>query len=710
MSARHWPNLSKLPAIEALNSEQAAEELKTWATVIGELDTAYHTADAPLVDDAAYDSYRQRNQAIEARFPALLRPDSPSRRVGAPVSDKFGKVQHILPMLSLDNAFNPSDVSVFIDRIRRFLGLSDSVPLALSAEPKIDGLSMSLRYENRRLVTAATRGDGTTGEDVTKNIRTIGHIPLVLPSDAPDLIEVRGEIYMSKADFDTLNTRQTDAGGERFANPRNAAAGSLRQLDSRITAQRPLKFWAYSWGVVTPNDAWSKLKTGNAVLNQFRAWGLPVNTRYPVAHTLEDLMDQYDHMELTRADLPYDIDGMVYKVDDLALRQRLGFVARSPRWAVAHKFPAAQAVTRINAIAIQVGRTGALTPVAELAPVNVGGVVVSRATLHNEDEIQRKDIRVGDKVIIQRAGDVIPQVVSAIEAERHENTIPFEFPSTCPVCGSQAVREPGEAVRRCRAGLACEAQAVECLRHLVSRNALDIDGLGEKQIQFLWEKQLVREPADLFTLAVRDQAPDNLRPLAKYDGWGNISVQKLFAAIESRREIEFDRVLYSLGIRHVGRTTAALLAKTYGNFTGFLSAMQAAQDCQSDARHELNSIDGVGPVMAAALVEFFNHPQSSKVIERFLQQVTVVDAVVMDTASDALSGMTIVFTGTLEQMTRNEAKARAEALGAKVASSVSAKTSFIVAGAGAGSKAKKAADLGIDVKTEQEWLEIAEVK
>lgn len=702
------PDLSTRPTVEALDVTAADAELAELAALIAAFDQAYHTDDAPLVSDAVYDALRQRNAAIEAKFPLSVRADSPSQRVGAVVSEKFSKITHAIPMLSLDNAFSEEDVTDFIDRIRRFLGLADGAPVAISAEPKIDGLSLSLRYEKGRLVHAATRGDGTVGEDVTTNVRTIPDVPQVLSgADVPRVLEVRGEVYMAKNDFVALNTRQEAEGKDPFANPRNAAAGSLRQLDSRITASRPLKFWAYAWGDVTADGIWPTLTTGAGVLQQFKSWGFPVNDRFSVMDTMGDLMASYTGIETDRADLPYDIDGVVYKVDDLALRERLGFVARSPRWAIAHKFPAEKAITQVNDILIQVGRTGALTPVAILEPVNVGGVLVSRATLHNEDEITRKDIRIGDTVVIQRAGDVIPQVVSVMTDKRTTDSHPFDFPRRCPECGSHAVREADEAVRRCEGGLICPAQAVERLRHFVSRNALDIDGLGEKQVAFLWGQERIKTPADLFTLAARDKTDFALKPLANFEGWGKQSVENLFAAIDAKRQIAFDRFLYGLGIRHVGRTTAALLARTYGSFDAFMAAMTAATNPESDAWQDLLAIDGVGPVMAAALVAFFDEPQNRALMTQLQALLTIEEAVQPDTQDQPLAGLTVVFTGTLEQMTRNEAKARAEALGAKVAGSVSAKTSFIVAGPGAGSKAKKAADLGVEIKSEDDWMQIA---
>lgn len=700
------PDLAELPDISRLDTTEAVQELEMWATLIKGLDTAYHSADNPVVSDAQYDAYRARNLAIEDAFPHLVRPDSPSRRVGAPVSEKFDKVTHVVPMLSLDNAFSPEDVAEFVARVRRFLGFSDDTPMPLIAEPKIDGLSLSLRYEQGRLVRAATRGDGAVGEDVTNNVRQIKAIPQILTRTCPDVLEVRGEVYMSKADFVALNARQTSLGKDTFANPRNAAAGSLRQLDSRITADRPLSFWAYAWGEVSTEADWIKTLSGSQILDMFQNWEFPVNDLSGVFDDAEGLMGHYAFIEQTRADLPYDIDGVVYKVDALSLRDRLGFVSRSPRWAIAHKFPAEKATSHIENITIQVGRTGALTPVAELAPVNVGGVLVSRATLHNEDEILRKDIRVGDTVVVQRAGDVIPQVVEVVMEKRPPDSILFSFPQACPICNSPAIREEGEAVRRCTGGLICSAQAVERLRHFVSRNALDIDGLGEKQVKFLWGQDMVKTPADIFTLAARDKM--RLNPLFNYDGWGKTSTENLFAAIEDRRESAFERVLYGLGIRHVGRTTAAVLARSYGSFTTFIDMMHLAADETSEAWADLNNIDGVGPVMAQAIVAFFNDSQNQVLVANLIEQMHITDAVQPDRTQLPLAGQTIVFTGTLEQMTRNEAKARAEALGAKVAGSVSAKTSFVVAGPGAGSKAKKAAELGVEVKSEADWMVLAE--
>ena len=692
-------DLTALP-VDELEEEEAKAELARLAAEIAEHDAHYYRQDAPVISDAEYDALRQRNAAIEARFPHLIREDSPSERIGAAPSDAFGKVRHAVPMLSLGNAFADEDVEEFVARIRRFLKLKEDDPLALTAEPKIDGLSISLRYEKGRFVRAATRGDGYEGEDVTANVRTIGDVPDRLGAkDVPDVFEVRGEIYMRHEDFAALNARQAEAGDKVFANPRNAAAGSLRQLDAEVTRARPLRFFAYAWGEVSALPA----DTQTGVVDALGAWGFPVNPEMVRCDSVSEMLDHYRGLEERRASLGYDIDGVVYKVDRLDYQERLGFVSRSPRWAIAHKFPAEKATTVLNAIEVQVGRTGALTPVAKLEPVTVGGVVVSNATLHNEDEIARKDIRVGDTVVVQRAGDVIPQIVSVDTSKRPKDSAPFEMPHTCPVCGSHAVREEGEAVRRCTGGLVCEAQAKERLKHFVSRNAFDIEGLGEKQIELFWEKGAVREPADIFTLEVRDGG--SLTPLKNWPGFGEVSARNLFDAIDARRTVPFDRFLFGLGIRHVGQTTARLLARTYGNFDTFRKAMVAAEPREGEAWEWLLSIDGIGETVAGALVDFFAEAHNEEALDRLLAEVQVEDMEAARTDTP-IAGKTVVFTGTLERMTREEAKARAEALGAKVSGSVSARTDYVVAGPGAGSKLKKANELGVKVLTEDEWLDL----
>ena len=688
-----------------LTEEQATKELLRLAQKISEHDKSYHQEDAPKISDAAYDALRHRNAAIEERFPKLVRADSPSFRVGSAPSDKFKKIEHAVSMLSLGNAFSDEDVFDFAGRIKRFLNLSSDAALTITAEPKIDGLSASIRYEKGKLVQAATRGDGRVGEDITANIRTIKDIPLILDTDdVPDIIEVRGEVYMSHADFSSLNERQVSQGKEPFANPRNAAAGSLRQLDSRITAVRPLRFFAYAWGEASELPA----DTQMGVVDAFGRWGIATNPLMARCESVEALLEIYRAIEAQRATLEYDIDGVVYKVDRLDLQSRLGFVARSPRWAIAHKFPAEQATTILEGIDIQVGRTGALTPVARLHPVTVGGVVVSNATLHNQDELERKDVRIGDTVVVQRAGDVIPQVVEVVLDKRRPDSKPFVFPTTCPECGSHAVREINEktgkedVVRRCTGGLICPAQLVERLKHFVSRNALDIEGLGAKQVEAFFEGGLIKAPADIFTLQARDS--ESFKKLKDRDGWGATSVEKLFSAIETRKTVSFDRLLFGLGIRHIGETTARTLARTYHDLDGFLFAMDAMSDASSEAYHDLVAIDGIGAAVADALVDFFQEQHNRDALSA-LQAAGVSPSPLeeQDTGSP-VAGKTVVFTGALERMTRSEAKARAEGLGAKVSGSVSKKTDLLVAGPGAGSKLKKAEELGIETLTEDEWL------
>ena len=693
--------------VAKLTEKQAAFELERLAQEIALHDEAYYQNDAPSISDAEYDKLRKRNADIEERFPELVRPDSPSGRVGAAPLDKFAKVKHQRPMLSLDNAFDDNDVSEFIQRIRRFLNLADSETVDVTAEPKIDGLSASLRYENGEFVQGATRGDGEVGEDITQNLRTIKNIPLSLAAkDVPTVLEVRGEVYMSHADFQRLNERQEKDGKPVFANPRNAAAGSLRQLDPRITAQRPLLFFAYAWGEVSHAPA----DTQMGVLEKFSAWGFSVNDHTAVCSSVDDVLNIYAEIESQRASLGYDIDGVVYKVNRLDWQERLGFVSRSPRWAVAHKFPAEKAQTVLKDIEIQVGRTGTLTPVARLEPVTVGGVVVSNATLHNQDEIERKDIRVGDTVIVQRAGDVIPQVVEVIKEKRKARSKPYAFPDRCPVCGSKAVRSinpktgKADAATRCTGGLSCPAQSVERLKHFVSRNAFDIEGLGAKQIEKFHEEGIVNQPADIFTIERRDG--NDFDRIEDWDGWGETSVRNLFEAIDERRKIDFDRFLFSLGIRHIGDTSAGLIARTYGSFQNFYDAMKLAANEESDARAELLAIDGIGEVVALSMIEFFSEAHNIEALDRLLSEVTVLDAEAPAADSD-VAGKTVVFTGTLEKMTRSEAKAKAESLGAKVSGSVSSKTDYLVAGPGAGSKLKKAQELDVIVLTEDEWLDLA---
>jgi DNA ligase (NAD+) len=690
-------------APDALTAVQAKAELKRLAAEIATHDKRYYQEDAPAVSDAEYDALRQRNAAIEARFPDLVRSDSPSRRVGASPAAKFAKVRHAVPMLSLGNVFEDEEVVDFANRIRRFLGLSGDETLAFTAEPKIDGLSCTLRYEGGLLVNGATRGDGFEGEDVTANVRTIAEVPAQLHGHrVPAVCEVRGEVYMSHADFFALNERQAAAGKPVFANPRNSAAGSLRQLDPAITAERPLRFFAYAWGEMSemPQD------TQFAMLHWFAARGFRVNPLTKLTHSVEEMLAVYRDIETRRATLGYDIDGVVYKIDRLDLQERLGFVSRSPRWATAHKFPAEQATTILHGIDIQVGRTGSLTPVARLEPVTVGGVVVTNATLHNEDEIARKDVRIGDTVRIQRAGDVIPQVLGVVLEKRPSDSRPYEFPKVCPVCGSHAVREVNprsgkeDVVRRCTGGLICAAQRVERLKHFASRLAFDIEGLGDKQIELFYERGWIKEPADIFTLAKRNRGIK----LEEEEGFGELSVRNLFAAVEARRDVPLNRLIFALGIRHVGETNAKLLARHYGSIEALRSGVAAAADGhESEAYQELNAVEGIGDVVADAIVEFFREPHNREALDRLLEQVTVEP--MEETRRDSpVAGKTVVFTGSLEQMTRDEAKAMAERLGAKVAASVSKKTDYVVAGPGAGSKLDKAREAGVAVLTEDEWI------
>ncbi len=679
----------KTLAPEQLTEEQAKTELARLAQEIAEHNKRYHQDDAPTISDAEYDILFQRNAAIEAKFPALIRHDSPSLKVGAAPAEKFAKITHSKPMLSLSNAFTHEDVDDFITRIRRFLGLDEQEVVPVLAELKIDGLSFSVRYEKGRYTHAATRGDGVTGEDITANARTLVGLPLTL-TNAPDILEVRGEVYMQHDDFQTLNQSRMAEEEPVFANPRNAAAGSLRQLDSTITAKRKLCYFAYGLGEVSEAIA----DTQSGILDRLTAWGFSTNPLHIVADSVDQMMAFYDDIYTKRPHLAYDIDGIVYKVNRLTWQERLGAISRTPRWATAHKFPAEQAKTTLERITIQVGRTGALTPVAELTPITVGGVVVSRATLHNQDEILRKDIRQGDTVIIQRAGDVIPQVVAVDLSLRPENSTPFVFPTHCPVCGHIAEREEGEAVMRCTGGMLCAAQAVEQLKHFVSRDAFDIEGLGEKQIAAFWESGLVKEPADIFTLEERDKT--SLTPLRNHEGWGRKSAENLFAAITARRIIALDRFIYSLGIRHVGHTTAKLFATHYTSLENWLQAMMG------DAA-QLLEINGVGTKLAHSITQFFQESANIAIIDRLTRHVTVTD-VHAKTSDSPVAGKTVVFTGTLEHMTRAEAKSRAENLGAKVAGSVSSKTDYVIVGADAGSKRKKAEELGVKALTEEEWL------
>ena len=685
--------------VEALTAEQAATELHALADEIAAYDRAYHQDDTPLVDDGAYDTLRRRNDALEARFPELIRADSPSRRVGAPAAPGFARVQHVRPMLSLGNVFSDEELLEFIHSVRRFLKeLRDDpgLPLEFVAEPKIDGLSISLRYEDGRFTVGATRGDGFTGENVTANLQTLDDIPKRIPG-APAVFEVRGEVYMRRAEFLALNERQQETGGKIFANPRNAAAGSLRQLDPTITASRPLRFFAYAWGEVSEPVG----ETHQGFLGRLQTMGLQVNPEARLCRTPDEMVAFCRELGDKRALLPYDIDGIVFKVNRLDWQERLGFVSRAPRWAIARKFPAERARTRVNAIRVQVGRTGILTPVADLEPITVGGVVVARATLHNEDEIARKDVREGDTVVVQRAGDVIPQVVAVVPELRPAASQPFVFPRTCPECGSAVLREPGVAANRCTGGLVCPAQAVERLKHFVSRDAFDIDGLGERHLVAFRRDGLIASPADIFRLK------DHAEAIRGRERWGERSAANLLAAIEQRRKVPLERFIYALGIPQVGQATARLLARHYRSLAGWRGAMVEAADPASDAARDLDAIDGIGPSVAADLTAFFAEPHNLQVLDDLQGEVAVEDFAGPAAGAGSLAGKTIVFTGSLAQMTRSEAKARAEALGANVAASVSRRTDFVVTGADAGSKAKKAAELGVTTLTEEEWLALA---
>jgi DNA ligase (NAD+) len=746
--------------VSAFTPSQAKAEYEKLGAEIASHDALYHGQDAPVISDADYDDLRRRYEALERQFPELKSDKSQSDRVGASPSEKFKKIRHNVPMLSLSNAFSDEDVEDFTGRIRRFLDMTSDAPLGITAEPKIDGLSCSLRYENGVLVSAATRGDGSEGEDVTANVKTIGDVPQKLvgnfplplrervaakltgeglqidnrnPSSVPsghllpqgekdmssafpNIIEIRGEIYMNHADFTALNERQVAAGDKPFANPRNGAAGSLRQLDSKITASRPLRFFAYAWGELSNMPA----QTQMGMVEAFHSFGFQTNPLMKLCHSAQDLIVHYRTIESQRATLGYDIDGVVYKVNDLHLQQRLGFVARSPRWAIAHKFPAERATTLIRDIEIQVGRTGVLTPVAKLEPVTVGGVVVSNATLHNEDYIkgignnggllrEGRDIRIGDTVVVQRAGDVIPQIVDVLLEKRPLYATPFAFPQICPCpLKTPALREKDEAACRCTGEFACPYQRIEHLKHFVSRRAFDIEGLGEKQIAFFYDKELIREPSEIFTLQQRDEASELVK-IRNFEGFGELSTRNIFAAIDSRREIGLERFIYALGVRHVGESTATTLARAYGSWVAFWAVLERllSQDlfASGEARAELDALDQIGDAVIDALSKFFDEAHNRAAVERLVAQVKILDA--EKPKQDTLvAGKTIVFTGSLERMSRDEAKAQAERLGAKVSGSVSKKTDIVVAGPGAGSKLAQAAALGVKVMSEDEWLEM----
>src|SRR5688572_22035608 len=678
--------------VDQLTPAQAKAELMRLALEIGAHDKRYYQDDAPAVSDAEYDELRKRNAAIEARFPDLIRADSPSKRVGAAPSRGFAKVRHAVPMLSLDNAFNDEDVEDFVGRIRRFLKLSDDEEIAFCAEAKIDGLSMSLRYEGGELVRAATRGDGAEGEDVTANIKTLEDVPHKLKGrDVPKVCEVRGEVYMTKSAFLKLNKAQATAGGQIFANPRNSAAGSLRQKDPKVTASRPLGFFAYAWGEMSAMPADTQME----MIGWLEKCGFTTNPLTQRRKGVEGLLAFHKEIERRRAKLDYDIDGVVYKVDRLDWQERLGFVSRTPRWAVAHKFPAERATTVLRDIEIQVGRTGALTPVGKLEPVGVGGVIVQNVTLHNEDEIERKDIRIGDTVVIQRAGDVIPQVVSVVTDKRPKDAKPYKFPSKCPCpLKTPVVREEtatGEqgARSRCTGEFACPFQRTEHLKLFVSRRAFDIDGLGEKQIALFFEKEWVKEPADIFTLEKKHK-----KELLAEEGYGDTSVRNLFGAIEARRELALERFIYALGIRHVGETTALALARGYGSWDDFHDAALKIAKGDEEARQDMDNIDQIGITVVDAVAAYFGESHNRAAVDRLVKQVKILDAE-KPKKDSPIAGKTVVFTGSLEKMTRDEAKATAERLGAKAAGSVSKKTDYVVAGPGAGSKLKDAQKYGV---------------
>lgn len=700
--------MTKTIPVDELTVDDARAELARLAEAITAANLAYHRDDAPALSDAEFDALKKRNADIEQRFPDLKRADSPTEQVGAAPVEGFGKITHKVRMLSLGNAFDPDDLREFDNSIRKYLGLNTDEAVTYTAEPKIDGLSLSLRYENGKLVAAATRGDGAVGENVTNNALTIEDIPQTI-SSAPDILEVRGEVYMSHADFDALNERQSQRGGKTFANPRNAAAGSLRQLDAEITRARPLRFFAYSWGDLS--SPLSDTQTG--AIERLAEMGFSTNPLTKTCQGIEPLLAHYAQIEQQRATLGYDIDGVVYKVDDLNWQRRLGFRSTTPRWAIAHKFPAETAWTTLEAIDIQVGRTGALSPVARLKPVTVGGVVVSNATLHNEDYIagldskggtirDGKDIRVGDWVQVYRAGDVIPKIADVDLTKRPEDAQPYDFPTHCPRCDSRAIREEGDAVRRCAGGLICPAQAVEKLKHFVSRATFDIEGLGAKQVEQFYEDGWIKEPADIFTL--KERYGSGLQQLKNREGWGEKSANNLFRAIDEKRHILFGKLLFALGIRHVGEAASNTLARVYGRWSDFTAAMDAAAGYDGAEWDRLLDIDGIGNVMARALVTAFAEPTERASIDRLTALLTIEDAEQPTTDGSPVAGKTVVFTGTLEKMSRAEAKARAESLGAKVSGSVSARTDLLVAGPGAGSKAKRAAELGIETVDEEGWL------
>ncbi|MDE3060168.1 MAG: NAD-dependent DNA ligase LigA [Pseudomonadota bacterium] len=680
---------------------EAGKEWQKLADAIRHHDRLYYQKDAPEISDAEYDALRRRLEELEREFPELQTQDSPTQTVGAPPLETFAKVRHTIPMLSLNNAMSEEEVREWLERIRRFLGLGENEAVPVVTELKIDGLSFSARYEHGRFVQGATRGDGEVGEDITRNLATI--LPLTLKSHPPEILEVRGEVYMTHEEFAALNARRVAENEPVFANPRNAAAGSLRQLDAEITRSRRLRYFIYGWGEVSASlggcqsdyiDAFKRFGLQTIAVYLHNMFSIEVAVHAPLA----GMMDLYRRVEARRPQLDFDIDGLVYKVNSLDWQRRLGEVGRAPRWAIAHKFPPQQAFTVVEGIDIQVGRTGALTPVARLKPITVGGVVVSNATLHNEDEIKRKDIRVGDTVVVQRAGDVIPQIVSADLHKRPPHSRPYHFPDHCPVCGSLAVREEDEAVRRCTGGLLCEAQLVERLRHFVGRDAMDIEGLGEKQITAFWQDGLIKDVVDIYHL------PQKAHLIESREGWGKKSVENLMAAIERSRDVKLAKFIYALGIRHVGEVTAKTLARHYRSYGAWMSAMEQLPG-GGEALTELDNIGGIGLKVAEAIADFFREPHNVKIVHALAGQLRIQDAESVAQGSP-VSGRTVVFTGTLVKLTRSEAKARAESLGAHVASSVSSKTDYVIAGEDAGSKLKKAKELGVRILTEQEWLEL----
>ena len=685
---------------ENLTEHQAQFEVEELKAQIRHHDKKYYQDNAPMISDADYDDLRKKLEELEKQFPQLITPDSPTQKVGGAAQEKFAKVKHSKPMLSLGNAFEIEDVSDFLNKIKRFLGWEESKEIDIFCEPKIDGLSFSARYENGSLAQAATRGDGEVGEDITQNISTIKSLPKKLSGKFPDILEVRGEVYLSHDEFERINKEKLNAGDEPFANPRNAASGSLRQLDTSITASRNLKYFVYGWGEVS-ETLWNSQSGALEVLKKL---GFVVNEKTKLCKNIGDIEKYYNEIYEARPKLDYDIDGVVYKVDPLELQERLGFVARAPRWAIAHKFPAQQAKTKLEAITIQVGRTGSLTPVAELSPINIGGVVVRRATLHNKDEIERKDIRVGDTVIIQRAGDVIPQIVSVDLDKRPQDSDKFLFPETCPVCGSPAIRENDEAATRCTGGISCDAQAIEYLKHFASRNAFDIEGFGDRQIELFWDKKLVHEPADIFLLEEKNK--DLTPPIQDWEGYGEKSVKKLFDGINSRREIELNKFIYSLGIRHIGAENAKLLAKNYVSFANFYAKAKHFADLNSTEYQELMTIDGIGEKVANSIAMFFKNPKHINIVDNLAGQIKIKDFESVTNSDSPISNKTVVFTGSMVKLIRSEAKVLAERNGAKVAGSVSAKTDYVVAGEDAGSKLKKASELGVKIISEDEFLEL----